>query len=148
MLAIILTLWWLAAHESVQWSDARLRPPEWAAVGLVLLLLAAVNAPSIDTISLAVLPVLMGYCLLLLWFQHRESGAMLFDGPLRFDRRSLPAAGLFLAAGVLGYSLDLGAGLSTVLAAAFSAYGLVWLPTVSLVLGVRAYRTMGRQRRL
>jgi hypothetical protein len=100
------------------------------------------------TPSLLVPPVLTGHCLLLLRFQRRESGATLFDHLLLFDPQSLPAAGLLLLAAALGYSLALGEAISPVLAGVFAAFGLVWLPTASLVLGVRAYRKLGRQRRL
>jgi hypothetical protein len=148
LLAIVLTLWWLAARDAPLLDEAQLRPAEWGLLLVVLVVLIVLRMEFIDTISLLVLPVLMGYCLLLLWFQRRESGATLFDHRLRFDPQSLPAAGLLLLAAALGYSLALGEAISPVLAGVFAAFGLVWLPTASLVLGVRAYRKLGRQRRL
>lgn len=148
LLAIVLTLWRLAARETSVLAEAQLRPAEWGLLLIVLLILVMLHMQHIDTVSLLVLPVLIGYCLLLLWFQRRETGATLFDQPFRFEVQSLPAAALLLIAGALGYNLALGEAISPVLAGVFGAFGLVWLPTASLVLGVRAYRKMGRQRRL
>jgi hypothetical protein len=107
-----------------------------------------VNFQHIDPVSLLVLPTLLGFCLLLLWFQRREEGRTLLDTPFRFEAAALPAAGVFLAAGGIGYSLDFLAAFSPLLAGGFAAFGLVWLPTVSLVLGVRSYRRMGRRKGL
>lgn len=129
----------------------QLTPLEWigVAVAFAVILIVHVSAGDIDPLSLVVIFVLIAFCVMLLWFQKREKGAILFN---RQDFRSIPVlpALLFLGAGALGFSLPFspnGEQLSLIIGV-FTAFGLVWLPTVSLVMGVRAYRKLTRTGRL
>jgi hypothetical protein len=82
----------------------------------------------------------------MLRFQRRAKGEMFLDSclplpPLNLVGIIFPAA-LFLAAGAIGYFLPRGSDPNNAIAligAAFTAYGLVWLPMTSLVLGARAF---------
>lgn len=90
---------------------------------------------------------LLVLCWAILWFRGRKKGQTLLDGrvpvqPLVFSRY-LPAAVLFLAAAVFAYNLPaIQVGTITpfsFIGLGFTAYGLAWLPTVSLVLGIQGY---------
>jgi hypothetical protein len=143
----------VAARHVVEPTSLKLRLIEWPLVIGVLIVLYVLHQPEIDRLSLIVLGVLAGFCWLLLWFQKRESGATLLDSALPLPT-SAPAMLLIcgviaLAAGALGYYLEFAeTGPLDAMISLFAAFGLVWLPTVSLVLGVRAYRKMGRTQKL
>jgi hypothetical protein len=127
----------------------RLSRRGWALALLVLAALAVFRALDGNIPSSALLMVLpvLALCLVIIWFRGRKRGQTLLDGHIPAAppawRWLIAAAGLFFGAAVLGYSLPripsdefnqlrlIGIG--------FTAYGLAWLPTVSLVLGVRAY---------
>ncbi len=93
-----------------------------------------------------VLPVL-ALCWVILWFRGRARGRTLLDNSLPAQppawRWLLTAAALFFGAAVVGYGLPLVQvgefNQLTLIGVGFTAYGLAWLPTVSLVLGVQAY---------
>jgi hypothetical protein len=146
--------------------NAPLSPPEgairrmtrldWAlvlAAGLTLLIVRLAEG-ALDAFSLVTIPLLIVYCVAVLYFQRRKKGAMLLDG--LEGRESSPAlytAGIIavMLGGLLGYSLPRGAGASdplAVIAVVFTGYGLVWLPAVSLVLGARAFARQARALRL
>ncbi|GIL08497.1 MAG: hypothetical protein BroJett033_0080 [Chloroflexota bacterium] len=97
---------------------------------------------------------LAAYCLLLLRFQRRGSAPTPLEAALPPQTplwgQLSRAAALFLVGGAAGFLLAeaLAFDLAGLLALAFTAYGLVWLPTVSLVLGVEGWRRLTRQRQL
>jgi hypothetical protein len=130
----------------------RLTIVEWGIVGAIQALLFVRNTlPTVDAFALIVVGVLAAFCVLLLWFQKRDRGAMLFDSVIGSTWMVvLTLGGVFLATGVVGYLLPLGSvpELLTPYVALFTAFGVVWLPSVSLVLGVRAYRKLTRQMQL
>ena len=89
--------------------------------------------------------MLVGYCALLVWYQARKKGAAWTD------RLEAGAAwrrmAVLLAAGA-GAAVAYAAGTPALVEAmrvAFGAFGLVWLPTVSLVLAARAFSRQLRQ---
>lgn len=133
--------------------DLQLGPVGRLVVAGVLLALLIRHWAQVDLISLGVLLALAVYCWLMVWFQKREQGTTLLDSAVPVKESPLGAllvpAGLFLLAGAAGYHLPFeNSGILAPLVGLFAAFGLVWLPTVSLVLGVRAYQRLGRQRRL
>ena len=132
----------------------RLSLLEWPPVLLVMAGLLITQLEVIDTVSLIVLLLLVGYCVMLVWFQARTQGPTLLDSSLPVHTEALLAlllsAALFLVAAAVSYSLPFAAGsvLVEIFIALFAGFGLVWLPTISLVMGVRSYRRITRQRRL
>jgi hypothetical protein len=149
----VIALAWLAKGRAVEAANLKLRLVERLPVAAVLVGLYIVRQPDIDQLSLVVLGVLAGFCWLLLWFQKRDGGAMLLDSALPLHSSApmtlLIAGGIALAGGALGYHLEFAeTGPLDAMIGLFAAFGLVWLPTVSLVLGVRAYRQMGRTQKL
>ena len=149
----VIALAWLARRRAVESTNLKLRLIEWVIVLAVLIGLYILRQPEIDQLSRIVLGVLAGFCWLLLWFQKRESGAMLLDSALPLQSSApitlLIAGMIALAAGALGYYLEFAeTGPLDAMISLFAAFGLVWLPTVSLVLGVRSYRKMGRTQKL
>lgn len=155
-LLLILILWWLAAQRATTLSpdSLRLNLIEWLALLVVLIGLLLTNLAHIDSVSLVVLLAMAVYCALVLWFQAREGSPALLDAslPVKLTSPLLPVSSalVFLVAGAVGYSLPFDEATAPfgLMIALFAAFGLVWLPTVSLVLGVRSYRRLGRQRRL
>lgn len=150
---------WLAARAWSGLSTADLRLG-WAGslftIGALAWNLArAVDSAALPPPLLAVCAALAAYCALLLWFQRRGRAPTALDRalpptPVRWPHLAVAAA-FFPASGAAGFLLSqmaAGATLSGLLALAYAAYGLVWLPTVSLVLGVQGWRRLTRQRRL
>ncbi|MEO8606845.1 MAG: hypothetical protein ABI690_03130 [Chloroflexota bacterium] len=91
--------------------------------------------------------ILLVICWAILWFRERPKGDTFLDGHIPIQRlpsRFLAVAlVIFFAAGIAAYNLPLiliqQANQLTLIGIGFTAYGLAWLPTVSLVLGMRAY---------
>lgn len=131
--------------------NVQLAPLEWPIPAVVLgaILIIRLDAGSIDSLSLVIVVVLIAFCVMLIWFQKREKGLILLDQRTS-ERVPVVAVSLFLGAGVVGYSLPFNADGEqlALIVGLFTAFGLVWLPTVSLVMGVRAYRKLTRQGRL
>ncbi len=150
---------WLATRTWAGISTDNLRL-SWASGAFALgafvwNLTRAVDSAALPPLPLAACAALAAYCALLLWFQRRGRA------PTPLDRALPPVAvrwlhlagvaALFLAGGAAGFLLSqtpASSALSGLLALAYAAYGLVWLPTVSLVLGVQGWRRLTRQRRL
>jgi hypothetical protein len=94
--------------------------------------------------------ILLVICGAILWFRERPKGETLLDGHIPIQPPLLAslivALLIFFAAAIAAYNLPLiqvqQANQLTLIGIGFTAYGLTWLPTVSLVLGMRAY---GRQ---
>lgn len=124
----------------------------WLEGGIAAAVLAAIfitRLNAVDSVSMIVIAVLIAFCVMLLWFQKREKGATLLD-QLPVGRVPVTAVLLFLVTGAAGYSLPFSADGEqlALMVGLFTAFGLVWLPTVSLVMGVRAYRKLTRTGRL
>lgn len=152
-LLLILTFLTLEHRSASEWMPAQLKlsPLGWviAAIALGVIFVVRLSAGHIDILSLIIIVILIAFCVMLLWFQKREKGAMLLD---HRTSEGIPilATVLFLGAGVVGYSLPFNADGEqlALLVGLFTAFGLVWLPTISLVMGVRAYRRLTRTGRL
>lgn len=125
-----------------------------AAAALAWNLARASDSGALDTQRALVCAALAAYCLLLLWFQRRGGAPTPLEAALPPQppvwRHLGGAAALFLAGGAAGFLLSgaLAFDLAGLLALAFTAGGLAWLPTVSLVLGVESWRRLTRQRHL
>lgn len=132
--------------------DFRLSPLGWliiGAVGAALLLFQAVQG-RIDGVTAVIILVLVGFCTAILWFQKRIKGATLLESAQTLTVRGwITMVILFAVGAVIGYLLprtdpdgvELLAGL-------FTAYGAIWLPAVSIVLGARAFVRQARAFRL
>ncbi|HEX2908495.1 MAG TPA: hypothetical protein VHO69_16605 [Phototrophicaceae bacterium] len=127
----------------------RLSRGEWGGLFLALLALLALRWLQLVIpigAALMVLPVLI-LCWVILWFRGRATGKTLLDLHLPV---APPAWGhltralvVFLVAASVSYNLPLlqvgDFNQFTLIGVGFTAYGLAWLPTVSLVLGAQAY---------
>ncbi len=132
----------------------RLRRWEWIVVGGVLLALFLPNRPgaSLPDIAAPIVGALLGYLLGALYVQRGPEPASLLDAIIPPRPVSLPLYLIYAGAPVLlviaGYAL---AGEETEsilfqnLTTLFAAFGIAWLPVVSLMLGVRAYRRLSRE---
>lgn len=134
----------------------RLSPRGWAFTLLVLIGLALVHGlrGEIDSFSLVALVTLSAFSIIILWFHQRKKGGTLLDA-LAAGKPGFTALLLvlvaFAAGGAFGYSLPRGTGNDDPIAlivALFTAYGLIWLPAVSLVLGSRAFSRLSRGMKL
>jgi hypothetical protein len=125
-----------------------------AAAGVVRLAQGA-----IDGFSAIAMPLLILYCLGVLYFRQRKTGGSFLnlppldpnrqeprEVPLRVTYRLVLIGVLFVAAGNAGYAImrtpevvGTASDWVTITAVIFTGYGLVWLPCVSLVLGGRAF---------
>lgn len=137
-------------------SSFRLDPRGWAFTLIVLfgLLIVHLLRGEIDPLSLVIIPTLAIFSAAILWFQQRKKGTTLLDA-LNAPTPDLVSLTLIVVAfaigGALGFTLPRGESSSDPLAligALFTAYGLVWLPAVSLVLGARAFSRQARAMRL
>jgi hypothetical protein len=130
----------------------------WLIVAAVLGVLLAVRLlqGQLSNIGLLLCPVLLVLCWGILWFRGRKRGDTLMDGrvPIRPLGLSnfLVAVVLFLGVAIFAYNLpDVKLGTLTpftLIGLGFTAYGLAWLPTVSLVLGVQGYLRQLATRRM
>ncbi len=159
---LIVLLWVLAARlpPSDAAPDAmRLRTSEAAGVAVVFVVLFGLGVwqGTISRNAISIITVIAVYILLMLWFQMQQTPMSLLDGrlPVRFGG-VLPVmvgALLFVVAGAFSYQLpppDPDAELApfTLLTLFFLVIGAVWLPAVSIVMGVRAYRQTVRTGKL
>jgi len=114
---------------------------------LAALLVVRFLQGQLNIVGLILCPVLMVLCWGVLWFRGRKRGDTLLDQHLPIRPLALPhlllAVALFLGVGIFAYNLpafQIGTlTLFTLIGLGFTAYGLAWLPTVSLVLGVQGY---------
>ena len=119
-------------------------------LALVALFVLRLLTTGIDLGGLILSAILLVICWAILWFRERAKGDSLLDGhvPMRRLSPGVIVTGLilFTAAAIAVYHLPLiqigQVNQLTLIGVGFTAYGLAWLPTVSLVLGARAY---GRQ---
>lgn len=114
---------------------------------LAVLLIVRLLQGQVIGAGLILCPLLMVLCWGIIWFRERKRGDTLLDQHLPIRPLALPymllAAALFLGVGIFAYNLsDIKIGTITpftLIGLGFTAYGLAWLPTVSLVLGVQGY---------
>ncbi|MBI1276939.1 MAG: hypothetical protein GC179_02300 [Anaerolineaceae bacterium] len=115
--------------------------------GLVALLIVRLLQGHVIGIGLIFCPLLMVLCWGILWFRERKRGDTLLDNHLPMHvlapSKAILAAVVFIGVGTLAYNLpDVTLGSVTpftLIGLGFTAYGLAWLPTVSLVLGIQGY---------
>lgn len=131
--------------------DLRLGARGWAFTLVVLigLLIIHLIQNEIDSLSLSIIVTLTVFSVMIIWFQKRKKGATLFDAVPETPPIVVPALLVtgFALAGAVGYTLPRGDAASDPLAlisALFTAYGLIWLPAVSIVLGARAFSRQAR----
>ncbi|MCA0458864.1 MAG: hypothetical protein LCI00_33255 [Chloroflexi bacterium] len=137
------------SENSASLDTLRLSPRGWAVVVAVLAGLTALRLVrgEVDAPGLVLCPLLLALCWAVIWFRGRKTGDTLLDRTLHLQPLSFPnfllAAVIFLGVGVLGYNLPATRWGTvtpfTLIGLGFTAYGLAWLPTVSLVLGVQGY---------
>ncbi|MCL4250818.1 MAG: hypothetical protein KJ065_21885 [Anaerolineae bacterium] len=155
---IIAFLAWALARRQTESAtpEFRLHPLEWIVVAGGLLALVASNYADGDmnTLALAVTAGLLALCWAALWATARMKGAAYVDLLAVFEPRwRWLGIGLLILAGAaaLGWSLPRGEGIAdpvAVIGGVMTAFGIVWLPTVALVLGARALQRQTRALRL
>jgi hypothetical protein len=125
-------------------------------VALLALLLVRLLQGAIALAALIAIPLLLALCLAILWFRRSDKKGTLLDTriPLRPLRLLwlLAATAFFFLMGFLAYHLPFvevaNVNQLTLVILGFTAFGMGWLPLVSLVLGVRAAARLTRERRL
>ncbi|MBL8133127.1 MAG: hypothetical protein JNL42_14800 [Anaerolineae bacterium] len=122
-------------------------------IALLPVLVARLTAGALDGVQSATVILFALFCAGIIWFQKRRKGATLLDA--RSTAVPLSALGalfaLTLIAGVIGYHLPRGGSEAdplAVIGSLLTAYGLVWLPLVTFVLGAREFNKQARAMRL
>ena len=137
-------------------TDLSLDRRGWAFTLMVLmgLLVLHLLQGEADLLSLTVIVTLSAFSIMIIWFQKRKKGVTLLDNVGNASPAWASLALLivgFAVAGAVGYSLPRGDVTNDPLAlisALFTAYGLIWLPAVSIVLGARAFSRQARAMQL
>lgn len=136
----------LLAAQRVGMSAARLSRGGWAVLALALLALLALRwtQGAVDSLALTVIALLLVFCGLILWFLRSRRVPSLFESASAPPNTIIfaLAALLFVLGGVAGYPLPRGEAERdpvALIGLLFTTFGLVWLPTVSLVLGGRTF---------
>lgn len=167
---IIAGLFWVAAAQAARMSAGtaglrmRLLPGEaLAALGLLIIALSArTHARLPDTLTATVAAALIALCIVMLWFQRRHKERSYAEQLVNWHPDSLRwgiVSPLRLGAWLLmigvgagvGWLLPRGEGADdpvALIGTLFTAFGLVWLPTVAVVYGWRAIRRDLRAMRL
>jgi hypothetical protein len=136
--------------------DLRLGLRGWVFTLVVLGVLTIIHLlqGEIDSVSLSVVVTLSTLSIMIIWFQKHKKGTTLLD---EVTNQPLPLLSLVLLvivfglASMVGYVLPRGAATSeplAVISALFTAYGLIWLPAVTIVLGAQAFSRQARAMRL
>jgi len=155
--ALITVLTWATARARLDSPpDFRLGPLEWFVVGGGLIGLGAWQYAdgALDWLALALTAGLLALCWATLWATARAKGATYVDllGTFAPRWRWLGMGlGMFAVAVALGWSLPRGQGATdpiAVIGGVMTAFGIVWLPTVALVLGARMFQRQTRALRL
>lgn len=123
---------------------------EGALVGLTLTLIAflrLIQNAYVSGVALFLVSILLALCAAIIWFRRNTRHPMLLTD--HFPMRPPPWIWLILAAAVLFWTAVFAYNVPRIgtpsfdqgvfVAAGFALYGLAWLPTVSLILGARAY---------
>ncbi|MBN1679138.1 MAG: hypothetical protein JW966_02520 [Anaerolineae bacterium] len=135
--------------------DWLLLPVEWALTGGVLIVALIVGAAQdkIDNLDMGIVAMLVNFMIMMLYvtlITRKDEPVLHAITP---PRRPNPVAwlvlvGSFLVAGWIGYTLP-GSGDSSaqsdLLFGALTAFGVVWLPIVAAVLGLRAFVQLARE---
>jgi hypothetical protein len=147
-----------SSAESLGIEALRLSRTGWGVVTLVLgtLFIIRLAQGVIDGSALILIPLLMLLCWGIVWFRGRKTGETLLDAHIPPETLPLAAwsatVAVFLAVAVFAYNLPpIQVGEVTpvkFIGLGFTAYGLAWLPTVSLVLGLQSYLRQIQTRRL
>lgn len=156
VVVVVLSVGLLKWQREAAPAALRLKPLEWIGVIVVLtaLLVVWTLAGVITTLSLSLCAVLLAFCVALLWFLKRQKGATVLDGMGEHTVRWIPYLAmvvLFVLAGVAGYGLPRGEGAGDpvfVITTILTAFGIVWLPGVSLALGAQAFTRQVRAGKL
>lgn len=138
--------------------DMCLSLQSWGVILLILIALLVLRflQNALDPGGVILVALLLVLCWAIIWFRGRVRGASLLDGRLPMNILPLQAyvlsASLFLGIAIIAYLLpQIRVGevdQLTLIGLGFTAYGLAWLPTVSLVLGVRGYLRQISQRQI
>lgn len=133
-----------------------LRPLEWTPILAALITLTAIRSSVVDLLGLALALTLAAVCVGILYYLKRAKGASLADLVIEtppFAPSMLYAAAILLFAlgAAFGHSLPRGDGLrdpANLISALLTAYGIVWLPALTLVIGLRAVIRQARAYRM
>jgi hypothetical protein len=135
--------------EALTLDDMRLSRASWGGLFLLLvgLFVVRIIQGGVNVGGVILAAILLTICWAILWFRERAKGETLLDGrvPVRLPSTGTIIAALviFFAVAIFAYNLPLiqvgQANQLIFIGVGFTAYGLAWLPTVSLVLGGRAY---------
>jgi hypothetical protein len=150
-LAALCALRWWGKRRGWQ-SAPQLPNALWWAGAASLVVIGIIRAAALSTLDISLYvfaAVLLLLCWAMLWYQRSEKAAPLFfTGIMQLRRDTLLLLPLLLMALVFVASSGIVAALRDPLSVAFTAVGLVWLPTVALVIGLRALRREARAMRL
>lgn len=128
--------------------DVRLSPLGWLVIGGVAaaLLLFQAAQGRVDGMTAVIVLTLAGFCAAILWFQKRAKGATLLESASALTPQRLGGLiGAFAFGGLIGGLLPrFEPDPIALLVGVFAAYGLIWLPAVSMVLGWRAFARQAR----
>jgi ABC-type dipeptide/oligopeptide/nickel transport system permease component len=109
----------------------------------------------LDASSAVVVAVLLGIVWVILWYQRRKKGVALLENLDAVNRPSnifwLFGAAIFVIAGAFGHQFARTPQTGDPVAwwsAIFTAFGVVWLPALTLVIGARAWSRQARAFRL
>ena len=155
LVACLVIRYWPQTAGILHHTDWLLTPIESALVGMVLLgaLMAGVSQDALSGGGIGVVATLLAYLLLLLFFTQSMRRGPSFLEPLTPPRRPDPVTWLvlivpLLVMGWVGYNLpgsDDRSIQSDILFGALTAYGVVWLPGISTVMGIRAFVQLARE---
>jgi hypothetical protein len=152
----LLALWAQRRANGIDPQRLRLTPVEALAVFLSLgaAILVWLGAGAYDLWTLGVCAGLIALCAASLWFHKRARGAAQVDRLAQIAPRwrwlAIGAVGLAVGAAV-GWLLPRASNAAdplTLISAVMTAFGIVWLPTTALVLGLRALQRETRALRL
>jgi hypothetical protein len=115
---------------------------------LTLLIVRLLNG-QLGSFALMAVSLLIVYCLAVLYFRQRKKPGSFMDTGARAPAWTWLglASAILLGAGTLGYHLPRQTergDLLALVAVVFTAYGLIWLPCMSLVLGAQAFSRQAR----
>jgi hypothetical protein len=159
-LALIVALLFYGARRTASLTPDDLKLSR-TGLGILLLVLLALFALRLlqgvlDGGAVVLVGLILVICWAILWFRERKTGRSILDGHIPITppplSTLLPTIIIFFAVAIFAYNLALiqvgQVNQLTFIGIGFTAYGLAWLPTVSLVLGARAYLRQISQRKM